>query len=258
MQENFVNGPLTGHLKREVVALFGAGRSLAMLALVAVLAGLAGPFGTYEAFGPFTRHLYWALVVAGTAAAGHVTGTAVEYTLGRRGWPAGPRLLAAALVAAVPVCGVVALVLLGFGAKPDGPDLVVLYVQCAAVVGGVAVFTFRRPAPAPVKTDDGPPRLTARLPSGKRGRLIRLAAQDHYVEVVTSAGTTLVPIRFRDAVAETAPEPGLQVHRSHWVALHAVVGRCRLNSRTALRLHDGSVVPVGRKYMSTVRERDIS
>lgn len=258
MHESFVNDPFTGHVKREVAALFGSGRSLGILALVAVLAGLAGPFGTYEAFEPLTRQLYWALVVVGTAAAGHISGTVVEYALGRRSWPVGPRLLVAALVATVPVCGVVGVVLLGFGAKPDWRELAVLYAQCAAVVGGVAVFTFRRPAAARAKKDGGLPKLMVRLPSGKRGQLIRLVAQDHYVEVVTSSGTTLVPIRFRDAVAETTPEPGLQVHRSHWVALHAVVGRCRVKDRTGLQLRDGSVIPVGRKYTSAVRERIVS
>jgi len=88
----------------------------------------------------------------------------------------------------------------------------------------------------------------------RRGRLIRLAAQDHYVEVVTARGRTLVAMRFRDAMAEAAPEPGLQVHRSHWVALNAVAGRCRDGERSGILLSDESVVPIGRTFRSAVRQ----
>ena len=259
MQESFVNDRLACRLKREVAVLFGSPRNLGALVLLAFLAGLSGPFGTYEAFSPLARHLYWVLVVIGTAAAGHVTGTTVEHLLGRLHWPVLPRLLAAAAVAAQPVFGVVVVMLLGFGFRPDGEDLLVLYAQCAVVVGCVTVLTFLATRAAGTRPGaQATPRILTRLPDAKRGRLIRLAAQDHYVEVVTAGGRTLLPMRFRDAIAETAPEKGVQVHRSHWVALHAVFGRCRLKDRNVLRLCDGSLVPMGRKFRSLAREQGIS
>ncbi len=257
MQESFVNGPLAGHLKREAGAVFGSAQSLGLLALVALLAGFAGPFGTYEAFSPLARHLYWALVVLGTAAAGHLTGTAVEYYLSRLAWPTLPRLLVASGMTAQPVFGVVALALFGFGLKPDGRELLLLYVQCAAVVGSVSVFLALADQSARKPKTDATPKLVDRLPGAKRGRLIRLAAQDHYVEVVTEGGRTLLPMRFRDAIAETAPETGAQVHRSHWVALRAISGRCRINDKSGLRLSDGSFVPVGRKFRPAARRQGI-
>lgn len=257
MPESYVNDPLAMHLKREVAALFGSVQNLALLALVAFLAGLSGPFGTYEALSPLERHLCWALVVIGTAAAGHVTGTAVELVLRRRAWPTFPRLLAASVLTALPVFAVVVLVLVGFGFGPDGNDLVVLYTQCTAVVGGVTFLMFLAAPSADQIELSTTPKLLKRLPHAKRGRLIRLAAQDHYVEVVTTGGSALVSMRFRDAIAEATPEPGAQVHRSHWVALHAVADRCRVNDRIGLRLCDDSSIPIGRKFKSAARQNGL-
>ncbi len=252
------NDTLADHLKRQLAGWFGSIRGLSLLVAVAILAGMAGPFGTYEALAPVQRHIYWLLIVFGTAFAGHATGTAVEHALAKLGISAVPRLLVAALLAAVPVFGVVVLVLLVFSFRPDAADTLTLFLQSFAVVGGVTLATsptarFCRARNERAQT----PRLIMRLPVAKRGRLVRLQAQDHYVEVVTTQGQTLVPMRFRDAIAETLPEPGRQIHRSHWVARHAVSGRCRVSGRSGLRLSDGSFIPIGRKFRSEVLAGDL-
>ncbi|MCR9137603.1 MAG: LytTR family transcriptional regulator [Alphaproteobacteria bacterium] len=257
MPDTFVNDPLSRNLKHEIAALFGSARNVGLLALLALLAGLSGPFGTYEALSPLDRHLYWLLVVIGTATAGHLTGTAVEHGLGRLDWPAPWRVAMASVLTTLPVFAVIALVLLGFGFRPDASELLVLLAQCAAVVGGVTVVQHlvaraNRPTALPAV-----PRLMARLPHAKRGRIIRLAAQDHYVEVVTAKGRSLIAMRFGDAMAEASPEPGLQVHRSHWVALHAIAGRARSGDRSGIRLSDHSIIPIGRTFRSAVRQKGI-
>lgn len=258
MPESYVNDPLAAHLKREFTMLFWSMRNFSLLALVVFLAGISGPFGTYGALSAPERYLFWALVVIGTAVAGHSAGSAVELVLHRRGWSIIPRLLAASTLTALPVIGVVVLVLLGFGFRPDGEDLVVLYAQCTAVVGAVTFLGFLAGSPGARSQNSTTPKLMKRLPLDRRGRLIRLAAQDHYVEVVTTNGRTLVSMRFCDAIAQAAPERGLQVHRSHWVALHAVSARCRAKERVGLRLCDDSFVPIGRKFSSAVRQVDLS
>lgn len=257
MPESYVNDPLSAHLKREIAGLFGSLRTLSLLAFLAFLAGLAGPFGTYEALPPLHRHLYWALAVIGTATVGHVTGSAVEHGLCRLAWPAMARLAVASALTTLPVFGVMVLMFHGFGFRPDGGELLVLLVQCAAVVGGVTFVQYLAARSGVQTPASAAPKLIARLPHAKRGRLIRLAAQDHYVEVVTARGRTLVAMRFRDAMAETAPEPGLQVHRSHWVALHAVAGRCRDGDRSGILLSDESVVPIGRTFRSVLRQKGL-
>ncbi len=258
MPVSIANDTLASSLKRGVTSLFGSSRNLGLLVVVALLAGIAGPFGTYEAMSAAPRLLYWLLVVFGTAAAGHLTGTASEHLLDKLVWPAGARLLTASFLTALPVFGIVVLVLAAFGGWPTGSDLVILFAQCTVVVGGITLLTLPRTSTSDRQPACSTPKLLKRLPNAKRGRLLRLQAQDHYVEVVTTRGHALLAMRFRDAIDEAQPEPGMQVHRSHWVALHAVSGRCRINDRNGLRMSDGGAVPVGRKFRSAVRDRGIA
>ena len=110
-----------------------------------------------------------------------------------------------------------------------------------------------RPSPA-----SAPPRpaILDRLPAGKRGPLIRLEVQDHYVMVSTTNGNELLLMRLGDAIRETEPVDGLQVHRSHWVARDGVADVIRepgKNGRTVLRTTDGAEIPVSRGNLAEVR-----
>ena len=74
-------------------------------------------------------------------------------------------------------------------------------------------------------------RFLDRLPE-KLGRdLVYLKTADHYVEAFTTAGSTLVLMRFVDAVAELDGAGGLRVHRSYWVARSHVTGAARQEGR---------------------------
>ena len=76
---------------------------------------------------------------------------------------------------------------------------------------------------------------------------------DHYVEAFTTAGSTLVLMRFGDAIAELEGADGLRVHRSYWVARPHVTGTTRQNGRTILNLTGGHEAPVSRGYLAAVR-----
>ncbi|MCW1932118.1 LytTR family DNA-binding domain-containing protein [Pararhodobacter zhoushanensis] len=93
----------------------------------------------------------------------------------------------------------------------------------------------------------------ARLPLDKRGALISLSVQDHYVEVVTLRGRELLLMRLSDAIAETGGDVGLQVHRSHWVALDQVRAARREGARGVLTLSDGREIPVSRTYAAAAK-----
>ncbi|NJR13601.1 MAG: LytTR family transcriptional regulator [Phyllobacteriaceae bacterium] len=97
------------------------------------------------------------------------------------------------------------------------------------------------------------PEILARLPVEKRGPLQRISAADHYVEVFTGNGRHLLLMRLADAMAEAAPEPGLQVHRSHWVALAAVRQLASSAGRSVVILHDGTSLPVSRSAIGPLR-----
>ena len=74
-----------------------------------------------------------------------------------------------------------------------------------------------------------------RLPPELGRDLVYLRMADHYVEAFTTAGSTLVLMRFADAVAALEDAGGLRVHRSYWVAKKHVTGTARRNARTTLR-----------------------
>jgi hypothetical protein len=66
-------------------------------------------------------------------------------------------------------------------------------------------------------------------------------------------GTTLILMRFRDAVAELG-DAGLQVHRSWWAAFDALEALEREGRSSRLRLRGGAVLPVSRAFLPGVRE----
>ncbi|RMB08122.1 LytTR family DNA-binding domain-containing protein [Eilatimonas milleporae] len=117
------------------------------------------------------------------------------------------------------------------------------------------------PAPVPTPAGDEPaapprPRLAALLdgvPAALGDDLVRLSAQDHYVEVVTTAGRHLLLARLADCVDRLGALDGVQTHRSHWVRLSHVTGLRAAGSAYECVLSNGDVVPVSRRRYSSLR-----
>ena len=120
-------------------------------------------------------------------------------------------------------------------------------------------------APSGTRAVDGSQQLTAKrgdgephaaflalLPRKLGTDLIYLKSEDHYVEVHTSVGSTLIKMRFADAVAELG-EYGIQVHRSYWVATRHVRRLVKSGKRRMVRLNGGHELPVSASYLSAVR-----
>lgn len=61
-------------------------------------------------------------------------------------------------------------------------------------------------------------------------------------------------MRLGDAIREAAPEPGLQVHRSHWVAIAAVTAARREGDRAVLSLSHGGDIPASRSHIPALKE----
>jgi hypothetical protein len=250
--------------KRELQGILASPRLWAGLAGVSLLLGMVGPFGTYEELRLPARLAYWSAVVVAT----YLTGFAavqfcVRFIFGATPPGTGGYFLAGA-AAGLPVAGVVALLnRFAFGEATGFNFLTALpyCVAAGAVVSGLVAYFARQEADlsqtAPTtgaETDRARPRILDRLPVEKRGRLAYLSMQDHYVEVHTDRGSTLVLLRFGDAIAEAAGVDGLRIHRSHWVARDAVAGVERRDGRMVLRMHDGARLPVSRSYSASVRE----
>ena len=118
--------------------------------------------------------------------------------------------------------------------------------------------------PASEQVPPGTQQLAAYRPAGQPGTLLKLLparlgtdliyikSEDHYVEVHTTIGSSLIKMRFSDAVAELG-DRGMQVHRSYWVATRHVTRSVRSGKRTLLRLTGDHKVPVSVTHMPAVR-----
>lgn len=236
-----------------------------------------GPFGVEEE--PFLARLgFW----CGLFTSWFIVAALTELWLDRSGLfkelGHGARRVAVIALAAVPMIPITGAAINALnGWEASVGEVSELYFQIL-VVGSVVTLlgdrlvpafvrvTELRPIPAPVidpapaVADDmrpaSPPNclLIARLPNDLRGPILCLEMQDHYVRVHTGRGSALVLMRLRDAIAETAPAAGRQVHRSWWVADEAVERFERAARAGSLRLKNGRRVPVSQRYLQDVEE----
>ena len=261
----FVNDTPLQSTMRELQRQFSTGRLWITLAAVSLLLGVVGPFGTYVQHGLLERIAYWTAVVVSTYAVGVATvGFVVRrFRLHGRAGPGGYALAGA--IAGLPVFAVVYVFngfVFGFDRPLDAGFVAVSCVLIAAVLSALislfvpsqATALATQPPPPPASTGAARPPILQRLPPALRGQLAYMSMQDHYVDVRTDKGGTLVLMRFADAIAEAAGVPGLQVHRSHWVAAAAVADTVRREGRLMLRMLDGTELPVSRPYLAAVRE----
>jgi hypothetical protein len=147
---------------------------------------------------------------------------------------------------------------LGHAPRPEPPAkgfLQTLLFFAPTVLAATYIHVLRT-APktaAPGATADDIAPLVRRLPPGLGRDVLALEAEDHYVRVHTSAGSTLVLSRLADAIAGLGAVEGLRVHRSWWVARHAVRSATVERRRLSLVLVNGVTAPVSRQAAPAVR-----
>ena len=242
-----------------------AGQAIALVGTIALFV-VIGPFGTYDSLTPLERLGYWGIaisanwIVCGSVMMLSLLGVRIR---SRRHYLT---IVGAALVAAAPGTGVVITAELLFRPSylPEGAILRIYpSVALLMLVIGYAVSTANARqhedfkgtgsvASADADTQSKV-RFFDRLPAELGRDLIYVRVVDHYVQVITTAGSTLILMRFTDAIAELEGANGLRVHRSFWVARDHVVETVRENGRTILRLTAGHEAPVSRSYLADVR-----
>lgn len=247
---------------REMRGLFTDRRTLLILAAIVGVLGLSGPFGTFELpVGP--RIAYWAAIGAATFATGSFFSTWTMHALAHKQMPLALRVLVAGLSAGIPVAAlVIAVNLLAFpsyGMEPLALLSIAVYSIVISLVVSLVFGLTEAKTPGAVvtaaqsaaTTDAEPPRprLLDRLPVQTRGALISISVSDHYVDVVTSRGSALVLMRLGDAISEADGVPGLQIHRSHWVALGGVKSVRRENGKPVVETTAGKTLPISRTYL---------
>lgn len=232
---------------REVRAHLGQQTVLAGLVATAVLMGLAGPFGTFDHLALIPRLVYWAVVVFATYGAGTLVDALMRQVRPDRD---ALRVGVGGVTTGLVVTGLLtAINTIVFGTSQLAWANV-LSISVYAIVISLVVSVAIRVLSNPGETQ--PPPVLNRLPLHLRGQLLALSVQDHYVEVITDAGADLVLMRLGDAIGEAAPEPGLQVHRSHWVATAAVRSARRKGDGAVLHLANGRDIPVSRSRLPQV------
>ncbi len=263
---------------REMQRHFGDRRVLAGMAVVAVILGFAGPFGTFDELKLGPRIAYWAAIVVSTYGFGYAVAMFISRLFGLKVQKPWLRVLVFGALTGVPVTlAVMAVNFAAFGSS--GIEPVGLWLQCTLIGMGVITITeiFDRsdsrgtaapagavPAGALPETAamleaptapvaDATPPILDRVPLPARGKLWALVVQDHYVEIVTERGKTLVLMRLGDAMREVGVLPGVQIHRSHWVALGAVAKVVKAEGKPAVELPDGRRLGISRGYMDAAR-----
>lgn len=124
----------------------------------------------------------------------------------------------------------------------------------ALIVGGISLLQLaasRRSVPVKAVAEPGV-RFLSRLPAGVAGELVCIRMEDHYLRVTTRNGEALILMRMRDALGELKDYPGLQVHRSWWVAADAVVRLARSGRRLEVVLKNGTRAPVSSTHRGQV------
>jgi len=91
------------------------------------------------------------------------------------------------------------------------------------------------------------------IPADKRGEVLALSAQDHYVVIATENGEHLTRMSMKQAVEMLPKDSGLQVHRSHWVAYSAIVSLNQTSGKYQLELRNGARIPASRNKITDVK-----
>lgn len=247
---------------------------LSVMVVIGVVLALIGPFGSFEASFP-TRLTYW----TGLGLAGYgcyrPIGWAVERVGAALDLPVWLLWTAACLIATVPMTVVAAgIERLPRGLPLPGYDVLAASYGYVLVVGAIVTLVFflierasaapsslveaRSTPDLPAVAGPGPaarqPRLLDRLPPHLGTDLIALEMEDHYVRAHTVLGSELILLRLRDAMAELDGIDGQQVHRSWWVARHAVDDVRRDGRNVRLVLPGGLEAPVARANVAALKQ----
>ena len=229
---------------------------LAALLGVAFVLTIMVPFETEQMFGPIGRFGYWGVITSTTYGAGAFINEVVA-TGYRDRWSKLKRVIVSCLIIGAAITALVtAINYIIAGFVPDLASLPVYLGNIFAIAFVIAAMFHLAAKPENLASAQ-PVKILERVPLEKRGRLLALSVEDHYVSVITSSGTEMVLMRLRDAISEIGDTQGLQVHRSHWVALAAVKSALRDGDRAVITLVNGDEVPVSRRYIRDIKKAGI-
>ncbi len=145
-----------------------------------------------------------------------------------------------------------------FGSLPPLPHFKLIVLLATLIfIAAVSCTAFWGVHGHPLFTRaSGEQKLFALLPFSKRGELVSVSADDHYVNIKTSRGSAHVRLKFSAALEMLAESDGIQVHRSHWVNLNAVTDlKTGRDEKPVIKLLDGSEIPVAKTRKKVLQSR---
>lgn len=227
----------------------------AVIGGIALILTVVAPFESGETMRALPRFGYWLVMIVLTYAGGYGVSAYCRTALPNR-FSLTLRSVVTAMANGLTIMAIVLAAnwaLIDF--VPSGQDAYTLPLS-VFVIGAVVTLILQlvaKPVTAPTVTDNLPP-ILSRLPMEKRGALVAISVEDHYVRIRTDKGEEMILMRLADAIKEVGQTPGLQVHRSHWVATAAVTSAKRTGDRAILTMSHGADIPVSRTYIPAIKE----
>ena len=262
--ENRANDTPLGATLRETRALVRSPHVWAVLAGVIAILSLTGPFDTYGEMSLVARVLYWTLVGLGSFGVGLFCSMITATWAEQRGLNEALALLLGGLTAGLPITALNATInwlVFGDGILAGFRDILPVAVPIAVIIAYLYELPALRRDGSRTGTAAGTasaaetgavPALVRKLPPEIGRDIVHLQAQDHYVKVTTTKGSTLVLMPLGDAARDLAGLDGLRSHRSWWVRKRHVGGLVRRKGRLFLRTSLGDDIPVGRAYRGQI------
>ncbi|CDZ25366.1 LytTR family DNA-binding domain-containing protein [Neorhizobium galegae] len=264
-----MNQPFLSSTLRELQLFTRSWRFWTTFALVVLLFVVTGPYGTFERMTLGIRLGYWLIVHAVTWSIAICFALMAEILLRRHLNHTLARMTIGSLVAALPIgfaLGAIDFAFFGHWTNMgNGFHRALFALPLCALFCLLTYMAMHRqiaevsasalPPASALAPAASEPEILTRLKPQNRGAILRLSVEDHYTDVVTSRGHELILLRFADALKELGATPGLQVHRSHWVADAHVERLKRDGGRLVLVMKDGTEIPVSRTYADAVRAR---
>lgn len=236
------------------------GRSAAIITGIALFLAIINPYGAMSEAPFLLGFALWFLMIT----LGSVAGIATSALLCRNGQiPPLPVLIgASSLTSTAAVIALIEIFRLIWQDRVaiPGPEGNFFYVLVIAIAVTSFFILIDPPTAEDGQASDQVDRAAPietflkRLPvKFHTAELYAITSEDHYLRVYTSLGEELILMRLSDAARELTGAPGLQVHRSWWVASAAIKTVRKESGRSFLVLENGTEAPVSRSYRDAVR-----
>jgi len=228
-------------------------------ALTSLVVALAGPFGTFDSNTFLWRLAYWSILIAVAIVIAIFCRTVWRHIL--VDCPIWIEDLAVAVSLSV-LFGPLVMMLNKIVGGDEAWQVMGLWAAMGCVlIVAIATIAVRHAIREMVSKRDPAPardRLLERISAMPDARLSRISSDNHHIRIITNDGNEhRLLMRLRDAVSEIDVEPGMFVHRSHWVAEASIARIVETGGRESVELPCGQTLPIGPKFRPNLVEAGV-